>query len=77
VSPLARPLWIAVAMALLTGCASHLDLERARRALSNGPRPAAPGLIEGSPVALPAPEGVSATSGELRTVPLRWDPVIS
>ena len=58
-------------------CASHLDLERARRALEASPRAEAPVLIEGSPIALPAPEGVTATSGQLRTVPLRWDPVIS
>jgi len=77
VSWLARPLWIAVALALATGCATGLDLERTRRALAGSPRPAAPALIEGAGVALPPPEGVSAISGELRTVPLRWDPVIS
>ena len=76
-SPLARPLWIAVALSLLMGCATRLDLQRALRALPGNPRPVAPALIEGSPVALPTPEGVSATSGELRTVPLHWDPVIS
>ncbi len=74
---LARSLWIVVALALVTGCATSFDLERARRALTGGPRSTAPTLIEGSPIALPAPEGVSATSGELRAVPLRWDPVIS
>lgn len=67
---------IALALALATGCAGGLDFDGARRALSSGPRPAAPVLIEDSPLALPAPEGVSAISGELRTVPLRWDPVI-
>ena len=76
-SPLARPLWIAVALALLTGCAGRLDLEPARRALAGSDRQDEPVLIEESPVALPVPEGLSATSGELRTVPLRWDPVIS
>jgi fibronectin type 3 domain-containing protein len=34
-------------------------------------------LIEGSSDPLPAPDGVSAVSDQLRTVPLRWDPVIS
>ena len=62
--------------ALLAGCANTLDLERARRVLESS-RPAEPVLIEDSPVSLPAPEGVSASSGELRTVPLRWEPVIS
>jgi fibronectin type 3 domain-containing protein len=34
-------------------------------------------LVEGAPSALPAPDGVAATSGELRTIPLHWDPVIT
>jgi fibronectin type 3 domain-containing protein len=72
----ARPLWIALALALGTGCAGGLDFAGMQGALASGPRPAAPALIEGSPIALPPPEGVSAMSGELRTVPLRWDPVI-
>lgn len=76
-SPLARPLWIALALALATGCASGLDFAGLRRTLASGARPAAPILIEDSPAALAPPEGVSAISGELRTVPLRWDPVIS
>jgi fibronectin type 3 domain-containing protein len=77
VSPLARTVWLVVALALLAGCASTLDVERARRALVGAPRPKPPVLIEDSPVSLPVPEGVSAGSGELRTVPLRWEPVTS
>jgi hypothetical protein len=73
---LARPLWIALALALGTGCAGGLDFAGMQRTLANGARPATPALIEGSPIALPPPDGVSAMSGELRTVPLRWDPVI-
>jgi fibronectin type 3 domain-containing protein len=73
----ARSPWIALSLALALGCAASLDLDRARRAISGGRRASPPPLIEGSPAALPAPEGVSAASGELRTVPLRWDPVIS
>jgi len=77
VSPRASLLCIPLALALLAGCASTLDLERARRALDRGGRSDEPVLIEDSPVVLPVPEGVSASSGQLRTVPLRWDPVIS
>jgi fibronectin type 3 domain-containing protein len=64
-------------LALASGCAGNLDLDRARRALMRSPRPAAPVLSEGPPVALPPPEGVAATDGELRSVPLRWEPVIT
>jgi fibronectin type 3 domain-containing protein len=74
---LARGLQVLVAVALTTGCAMSLDVERARRALSRSPRPDAPALVEGSAVALAPPEGVAAADGELRTVPLHWDPVIS
>jgi fibronectin type 3 domain-containing protein len=72
-----RALGIALALALLTGCASSLDLDEARRTLAGPARPKPPALIEDAPIPLPAPEGVSASSGELRTVPLRWEPVIS
>jgi fibronectin type 3 domain-containing protein len=76
-SILPRSPWIALFLALAMGCATSFDLDRARRTLSDGRRTSLPELIEGSPAALPTPEGVSAMSGELRTVPLRWDPVIS
>jgi fibronectin type 3 domain-containing protein len=72
-----RALLSVLLLAVASGCAASLDLERARRALSRSPRPQAPLLVEDQPATLPAPEGVAATSGELRTVPLRWDPVIA
>jgi len=77
VSPLARALLAVVALSFATACATSLDLERARRALTRRPQPEAPVLLEGPPSALPAPEGVAATSGQLREVPLQWEPVIT
>jgi fibronectin type 3 domain-containing protein len=68
---------LALLALLATACATSLDVESARRALELGERPALPELREDAPVALPAPEGLTATSGELRIVPLRWEPVAS
>jgi len=64
---------------LLTACASSLDLERARRMLSRPTPRALPVALQSGPAtgALPAPEGLRATSGELRMVPLKWDPVLT
>ncbi len=66
-----------VAVALtLSGCASILDIERARRALRRAPSPAQP-EVEATPTGeLPPPNRVSATSGELRSVPLTWEPLL-
>ncbi len=35
-----------------------------------------PELREGDAAGLPAPQGLRATSGELRQIPLRWDPLL-
>jgi fibronectin type 3 domain-containing protein len=61
----------------LAGCGAALDLEGARLALRGPDPPAAPLLREDPPADLPAPEGLRATSGELRSAPLAWDPVLT
>jgi fibronectin type 3 domain-containing protein len=73
----ARALLAAVALTLATACAGSFDLERARHALSRRPQLEAPVLLPGPASELPAPEGVAATSGQLREVPLQWEPVIT
>ena len=60
----------------LAGCASSFDLDRARRVLRPPRPPEVPTLVE-SAAELPAPEGLRATSGELRAVPLQWDPLLA
>ena len=74
-----RRSWIACGLALavaLSGCGVSLDLERARRLLRGSAEPALPVLRESPPAQLPAPEGLRASSGELRKVPLQWDPLL-
>ena len=77
VTPLARVLLAVVALSFATACVTRLDFEHARRALTRRPQPETPVLLEGPPSALPAPEGVAATSDQLREVPLQWEPVIT
>jgi len=58
-------------------CAASLDLDLARRVLQPAARPPpVPELLE-SAAELPVPEGLRATSGELRSVPLQWDPLLT
>ena len=66
--------WLLVLAA--TGCASNLDFDRARRWLGGPEAPALPRLDPTPRADLPAPERVSAISGELRQVPLAWEPVM-
>ena len=68
---------LAGALALgLSACTTTLDLDRARRWIDARAKPPLPKLQEGTTAALPAPEGLRATSGELRAIPLRWDPLL-
>jgi len=60
----------------LAACSASLDVDRARRVLRQERTPALPPLVE-SAADLPAPEGLRATSGELRAVPLQWDPLLT
>jgi fibronectin type 3 domain-containing protein len=78
-----RPRGRAAACALalvgaLSACTASFDFERARRYLERTPEPTLPTLQEG-PAApdLPPPEGLRAVSGELRKVPLKWDPLLA
>jgi len=61
---------------LLCGCTAILDLDYARRLLRPARTPAVPALVEAG-ATLPAPEGLRAASGELRAVPLQWDPLLA
>jgi hypothetical protein len=59
------------------GCAALLDVERLRETLVAERPPEAPVLTEAPPARLAAVEGLRARSGELRSIPLRWDPVLA
>jgi fibronectin type 3 domain-containing protein len=62
----------------LSGCTAILDFERARRYLDRPRAPSLPTLREDLPTAnLHPPEGLRAVSGELRRVPLKWDPLLT
>jgi fibronectin type 3 domain-containing protein len=62
----------------LSACTASVDFERARRYLERRPAPALPTLQEGTATAdLPPPEGLRAVSGELRKVPLTWEPLLA
>lgn len=63
------PALAAAALVAATGCASVPVPWRAPDA------PSAPPLA-GESASLPAPEGLRATSGELRAVPLHWEPLL-
>ncbi len=76
-SPRARALLAVFALSFSTACATKLDFERMRQSLLRRPQPEAPVLVEAPGSVLPAPEGIAATSGQLREVPLQWEPVIS
>jgi uncharacterized protein len=67
---------IVVAAALAVGCGTALDLEGAARVLRSAEAPKRPLLRERPAADLPAPEGLRVVSGELRSVPLKWDPVL-
>jgi hypothetical protein len=70
------------ALAVLAGllspvaCAGVLDFDRAREVLAPTRPPPLPALLEAREE-LPVPEGLRATSGELRSVPLQWDPLLT
>ena len=62
-------------VSLALGCGSTFDLERAREVVRGTARPEMPVLYESPPAALPAPTGLRAASGQLRQVPITWDPL--
>jgi fibronectin type 3 domain-containing protein len=74
--------WIAVGFALSvavvqTGCTAIPDFERARRFIHRPAAPKVPVLYEGTGANLPGPDGLRAKSGELRVVPLQWEPLLT
>jgi fibronectin type 3 domain-containing protein len=70
--------WFALSAAVAqTGCTSILDFERARRLIERPAEPTIPVLYEGTDASLPGPEGLRAKSGELRVVPLQWEPLLT
>jgi uncharacterized protein len=64
-------------LALSLGCATALDVERARDLFAREAAPEPPVLSEAPPSRIGAVEGLRTLSGELRTVPLRWDPLLA
>jgi fibronectin type 3 domain-containing protein len=64
-------------LALSLGCAAALDVERARDIFAREGTPEPPVLTEAPPARIGAVEGLRTLSGELRTVPLRWDPLLA
>lgn len=68
-------LLLSVAVGL--GCSTLLDVERAREVFRSAEEPTLPILVETPAPEMPAPEGLRADSGELRSVPLKWDPVFT
>ncbi|MGI9591036.1 MAG: fibronectin type III domain-containing protein [Myxococcota bacterium] len=76
-----RPLEQAAAAVLaalaLCGCGTSLDVDQARRWLDSPGGPELPALGPPGSTELPPPRGVRATSGELRAVPLYWDPLLA
>lgn len=68
----------ALAVAIVqTGCTVIPDFERARRLMHRPVEPTAPELYVGTGANLPGPDGLRAKSGELRVVPLQWEPLLT
>jgi len=65
------------ALLLALGCATALDVERARDLFAREEAPEPPVLSEAPPARIGAVEGLRTLSGELRSVPLRWDPLLA
>jgi fibronectin type 3 domain-containing protein len=66
-----------LSVVLAFGCSTLLDVERAREVFRGAEEPTVPILLESPALEMPAPEGLRAVSGELRAIPLKWDPVLT
>jgi len=65
---------LALVLGLVTAACAPLAGTAAREPAADAEPPP---LVYDPPVELPAPEGVVATSGQYREIPLRWDPVLT
>ncbi len=65
------------AVALSLGCAAAFDVELARDYFTPERAAEVPVLSEAPPARIAAVEGLRTLSGELRLIPLRWDPVLA
>ena len=72
-----RKLGLCALLGAALGCSTALDLERARAVFAGPSTPPPPVLVEAPAASLPPIEGLRATSGELRRVPLKWDPALT
>jgi fibronectin type 3 domain-containing protein len=72
-----RTFALALCLAFGLGCAAALDVERARDLLAREKPPEPPVLLEAPPARIGAVEGLRTLSGELRAIPLRWDPLLA
>jgi len=72
-----RRLALLLSLALGLGCSTFVDVERARQLLRSREEPAFPILVEKRAPQLPAPREFAAISGQLRSIPLRWDPLLA
>ncbi len=61
-------------LVLALGCAGSLGTDRLRTMLSDAEE--LPELVESPPAEVPPPGGLRAVGSMLRSVPLRWDPVL-
>ncbi len=68
---------VVLGVSLSLGCSTLLDVERARELFRGAEDPLIPVLVELHAAELPAPEGLRAISGQLRSVPLKWDPLLT
>lgn len=71
------PLATVLAVALSLGCASSLDVERARALLRPADAAERPVLRRSPPADLPPPRTLRARNGTLRAIPLEWEPVLA
>lgn len=69
--------WVAATLLAPLGCATALDLEGMGRLLRPEGPPEPPRVVDQPSSELVAPQGLRARSGELRKVPLSWEPVLS
>lgn len=70
-----RSLALIALASLGLGCQTLLDLERARSLFTPAPRTEIPILVETPAAKLPPVRGLQLIGGQLRQIPLSWDPL--